>query len=631
MNIATINVKDFGPIEQAEVAFDQPLCVIQGNNAQGKTSLINAVRLSLTPRCPNTDKKGGGAMDNIRLGAKKAEIVLGVSTAAGPFQIRTTYGPGASRRNQTIVAGEGSDNSKGAAGFEAFLDKKTEALSCVLDSDYFFNPKTEQKDILAALILPASHEFRQDEVTLAEKHLGKFAWDKSPVALIDQIYEAAYQARREAKAALGAIHIPQYPQKPEYAADVVQDKIAKCRAAVAKEAKNLKGGGSAQVGRIEQNIAQEREKLETARADFAAARTSQREMEETAVEASKVAQAKRAAAGRTLWNQIQEQIGAFDREIAAQQEAQAIYRDLGANPHCPTCTQKITKEFIAGKVEEHKKLEDESRAGKESLETEQQGLGDIAAAEALLLSHEKWTQSKLQTVKDVADAQGRITMFEKSLSDLEASLVTAKAQETSAPDTSALDAANAELSVWEARLSPALNYDATLSQIEKATERQQDQKAKVADLEQLCSYFGDGGIKAELIAQGAAQFIATVNSVLSKWRYEAKLTPEADSFTVLTPKGWLPTKQLSGFELLMFKAALQCAIAVHSKLKIVAIDEAQTMIDDQRKRLFQAVDGMCKEGLLEKAFIILADNRETAPSRPGLAYFRVQDGKVSRM
>ena len=67
MNVASINVKDFGPIENAEVVFDEPLCVIQGKHKQGKTTLINAVRLSLTPRCPNTDKKGGGAIDNVQL------------------------------------------------------------------------------------------------------------------------------------------------------------------------------------------------------------------------------------------------------------------------------------------------------------------------------------------------------------------------------------------------------------------------------------------------------------------------------------------------------------------------------------------------------------------------------------
>lgn len=631
MNINTITVKDFGPIEQAEVAFDEPLCCVMGDNAQGKTTLINAVRLSLTPRCPNTDKKGGGAMENIRLGAKKAEIILGVSTAAGPMQIRTTYGPGATRRNQTIIAGEGKEGGKGAAGFEAFLEKKTEALSCVLDSDYFFNPKTEQKDILAALILPPSHEFEADKVGLVEKHLGKFAWDKSPVALIDQIYGAAYSARKDAKAALGAIYIPPQPQKPEYAAETVQKKIASCRELATKEAKKIKGGGTVQIGRIEQSLEHEKEKLATARTDYSAAIQRRGEIDQAILDQPNVKKAERTAAGRTLWNQLKVQITELDREIESQQEAQEIYRDLASNPHCPTCTQKITKEFIASKVGEHKKLEEAAEQQKLGLVAEQEGLGDITAAEKIVADNAAWTEKKLQVTRDVVGATDLIGKLERSIEEIEASLATAKAQEQAPTDTTALDAANEELSAWEARLSPALNYDSTLTQIEQATKRQQDQREKVADLETLCAYFGDDGVKADLIAQGAATFMATVNGVLSKWGYQAKLSQDADSFTVLTPKGSLPTKQLSGFELLMFKAALQCAIAVHSKLKIVAIDEAQTMIDDQRKLLFKAIDGMCKEGLLEKAFIILADNRETVPSRAGVAYYRVQDGKVARL
>lgn len=633
MKIGSLFLKNFGICEDTEIIFDQPLNVLIGAHANGKTTVANAIRLSLTPRAgKTTDRKGGGAMDNVSLGAKKAEITAGVVTAKGPLQIVTTYGPGASRRNQTIKAGEGKEGEKSpAAAFESFLDRQSEALSCVLDSSYFFDAKTPQKDILAALILPASHEFDAEKIALVEKHLGKFVWDKSPVAVIDQVYSAAYAGRKDAKAALGAIYIPSQPQRPEYAAETVQQKIADCRANVQKEAKKIKAGGTVQIGRIEQSLEQEREKLATARTDYAEARKRTGEIDQAILDAPNLKKAERAAAGRTLWNQLQGQIDEFEREIVQQQDAQEIYRDLGANPHCPTCTQKITKEFIAAKVEEHKKLEDAAKEAKLAVEAEQQGLGDLAESEAVIATHKALTEKKLQNVKDVADAGGRITMFEKSVSDLEASLTTAKAQETAPADTTALDAANEELSAWEGRLSPALNYDATLKQIEQATQRQQDQKEKVADLETLCAYFGDKGIKADLIAAGSEAFISTVNGALAAWGYEAKLSPEADSFSVLTPTGWLPTKQLSGFEEFMFQVALQCAIAVHSKLKIVVIDEAQTLVDAHRTRLFKAIQSMLSSKMLDEAFVIMADNRETVPQREGIAYYRMEAGKAVRL
>ena len=633
MQIAAIALKSFGICEETELTFDQPLNILCGSHAQGKTTIANAIRLSFTQRAgKTTDRKGGGAMDNVRLGAKKAEIITGVVTAKGPLQIVTTYGPGASRRNQTIKAGEGKEGEKSpAAAFEHFLDRQSEALSCVLDGTYFFDAKTPQKDILAALILPASHEFDAEKVALVEKHLGKFVWTKSPVAVIDQVYSAAYSARKDAKAALGAIYIPSQPQRPEYDAEYVQQKIAECRATVQKEAKKIKAGGTVQIGRIEQSLEQEKEKLATARTDYAEARKRTGEIDHAILDAPNLKKAERAAAGRTLWSQLQGQIVELEREIAQQQDAQEIYRDLGANPHCPTCTQKITKEFIAGKVEEHKKLEDEARAAKINLEAEQQGLGDLAEAESIIATHKTLIEQKLQNVKDVADATGRIGMFERSISDLEASLATAKAQETAPADTSALDTANSILNGWEALLSPALNYDATLEQIEQAQKRQQGQKATVADLETLVAYFGDKGIKADLIAAGSATFMSTVNGVLAAWGYEAKLSDEADSFSVLTPSGWLPTKQLSGFEEFMFKVALQCAIAVHSKLKVVIIDEAQDIIDAHRTRLFKAVQGMLRDGLLDEAFVIMADNRDTVPVKEGIAYFRMEAGKAVRL
>lgn len=641
MNIESIHLKDFGLMEDTEVQFDQPLSIVGGDNAQGKTTLANGIRLSFTPRAgKTTDKKGTGAMDNVRLGAKKAEITAAVSTAKGLFQIVTTYGPGASRRNQSIKACSGKDGEPSPVpAFESFLERQSEALSCCLDSDYFFSPKTEQKDILAALILPASHEFDADKVELATKHLGKFLWDKSPVSVIDQVYSAAYDARKNAKVALASIYIPQQPQRPEYDAEHVNEKIAHYRALSAKEAKKIKGGGTVQLGRIEQQLEQEKEKLATARSDYAAAIKRRGEIEQAMLDEPNVKKAQRTAAGRTLYNQLQQQIDGLTTEISEQSDAQTIWQELlqdeTGSPvntaNCPTCTQQITRKFVDARIAELQNLIDAAEQGKLNLMGEQNGLGDIAGAEAIVKKNAEQIAEKIEVVKKVADATGRITTFESSIATLEGSLATAKAQESAPVDTAALDAANAELSAWEARLSPALNYESTLKTIDEATKRQQDQKAKVADLETLCAYFGDKGIKADLIAQGSEKFISTVNMVLSKWGYEAKLSPEADAFTVKVPRGWLPTKQLSDFEELMFKAGLQCAIAVHSKIKMVLIDAAERMLVANRITLFKALGAMIEAKLIEKAFVILADLRDTAPAKAGVAYYRVVDGKVSRL
>jgi DNA repair exonuclease SbcCD ATPase subunit len=638
MKIASIALHDFGPYEEAEVQFDQPLSIIGGDNAQGKTTLANALRFTLTPRCPNTDKRGGGANDNIRLGAKKAEIIAAIDTAKGAVQIFTTYGPGTKVRNQSIKNG----SSAVAAGFGLFLDRQSEALSCCLDTSYFFNPKTDQKDILAALILPTSHEFDPAMVEMATSRLGKFDWSKSPVAVIDQVYDTAYRARREAKAALGAIYIPPTPDKPAHDAQKVQHKLTKLRAEAAKETKKLKGGGSTAVGRVEQELEQEREGLTKALDDRTESIQQRNEIDKDIISGADFTALEKRAAGRKLFDSIQSQIDTLDQEGEAQRAARAIFAELlqdeQGNPVdeacCPTCTQSITRQFIDGKIAEHKKLEESANAAAATLLTEQKALGDIAGAEREIAENRARVDRKLDLVKSVVRATDTIAGIEKAIAGLEKELTTAQQEVSEPADTSALDALNKEIEEWEALLSPALNYDATLSQIDRLSKQQDEFQAVVNDLETLCSTFGKDGIKAELIAKHVQAFTGTINDVLAAWGYSAKLSQDADEFFVQSPKTapeFLPVKQLSGFEQLAFGVALQCAIAVYSKIKLVVVDEAQTMVDSQRNRLFGSVKAMIDDGQLDQAFVILADNRTEAPHKAGVAYYRVAAGKVDRL
>ena len=103
--------------------------------------------------------------------------------------------------------------------------------------------------------------------------------------------------------------------------------------------------------------------------------------------------------------------------VAAERDVQVVAqpareRDVPATPEVLDGARRV------GRVEVHG-----------DLEAEQQGLGDLAEAESVIAKHKALTDKKLQNVKDVTGAGDRISMFEKSVSDLEASLTTAKAQE----------------------------------------------------------------------------------------------------------------------------------------------------------------------------------------------------------
>jgi hypothetical protein len=92
-------------------------------------------------------------MDKVRTGATKALIEAVIEGKQGLVTLSTQYGPGKAGRQQRIKTEPESE--KVAQGFDAYLDKNQERLSCVLDSTYFVGQKAEaQKAILAALVLP---------------------------------------------------------------------------------------------------------------------------------------------------------------------------------------------------------------------------------------------------------------------------------------------------------------------------------------------------------------------------------------------------------------------------------------------------------------------------------------------
>ena len=220
------------------------------------------------------------------------------------------------------------------------------------------------------------------------------------------------------------------------------------------------------------------------------------------------------------------------------------------------------------------------------------------------------------------------------MTDLQTALPMREAKESSPVDTSALDSLTEEIGQWEVRLAPAVQYESTLVQIERAEGQWQDTKAKVNDLETLCSYWGDKGVKAKLIKEHIGGFQDSVNGVLSKWGYLARLSIEPYCFEVMTPRtspNYLNIRRLSGFEKLAFAVALQAAIAVATKIRMIIVDAADVMIGEQRSRLLTCVRDMLKAKALDQAIIILADPSKEAPKKEGVGFYFVQDGKVERL
>jgi uncharacterized small protein (DUF1192 family) len=636
MKITNIALTNFRIYEQETVTFSEPLSIFKGVNHSGKSSLAQAIKLALSKCADGTDPRGAGAIDKVRLGANKAIIETRIEGKQGLVTLTTQYGPGKTGRTQKIATIP--ENEKLAAGFDKYLDANQERLSCCLDSAYFISQKPEaQKAILATLVLPTSYEFDPAMMETAEKHLGKFVWAKSPVAVIDEVYAAAYSARREAKAKLSGIQIPARPEQPEHSAEDVQARLAKLRVAAAKESKAISGGGTVQIGRIEQAIETAKEGLQTANGDLEAAGKQQDALDDGLLTGANLQDVESRAKGRKLFDQLQAKINALTSEISQQQDAQTIYAELlldaKGNPvdhaNCPTCTQSITRQFIDAKIAEHKEIEDDAKQARHALVLEQQGLGDIAGAEKQLEANAQVLKDANALGKTIKEINARIAASEASIETLTTQLAQAKADQKAPADTATLDKINREIAEWEANLSPAATYNATLEQIKRATDQWVAQKDTVDELEVLCEHFGKDGIKAELIAKHIGEFSATVNGVLAAWGYSAKLEIEPYSFLVTTPSGELPLKEISGSESMFFAVALQTAIAVHGKIKMVVVDRADTLVEVERGRLFGCLKKLLDAGTLDQAIVFASDPGRTKINKAGVATYWVEAGKVS--
>lgn len=635
MKIASIALKNFRVYDSAEVSFDQPLCIIRGINHSGKSSVAQAIQIALAKRSEGTNAKGDGAMDKVRGEGAKAEIVVGIDGKAGPVDVRVTYGPNKTGRNQFIT----SDNDKVPEAFEKFLNQNNVRLSCVLDTGYFVAQKDEeQKAILAALVLPATHNFDANMVLLAEKHLGAFQWTKPPVALIEQAYDAAYSARKSAKATLGGIFIGADPRVPEYSATAVQEKLAELRAKAAKETKR-KPAGTVQIGRVQQQIETAEKAIKVDDDTIGAEGEKIKDLKALMLDPAEVKKHEKIAGGKSIFDTLQEQIEVADGEASGYQDAREAFEELLENPHCPTCTQVITPEFIQAKVVEfigHKKESLELIA---NFQQQQKSLGDITGSEKLLTAHRQRQEEITQRHENINQAKTRISEQQVKLVALKADLEEAQKLEAEPVDTSALDALTAEIATWEERLTPALTYVSGMKANEDARARKTAQTTVVSELESLCAYFGKDGVKATLIKEHVGGFTTTVNSVLKTWGYEARLEIEPYEFLVKqseqrvngTLDRWLPLKELSGSEQMMFGAALQTAVAIHSNIRMVLIDKADTFVGAERKRLLGCVYKLTQGKMLDQAIVLESNESIEAPKQDGVAFYRTWDGKVEHL
>jgi len=620
MFIESIDVKDFRNIEKtgAELA---PLTIIRGANHQGKSSIAQAIQIALTCRAEGTDGQGRGANDKIRVGAKKAEITMLLRGKTGLMPLAVTYGPNRTGRHVT------SDNPP---PFLNWMANNTDRLSCALDSDYFVRQNPEdQKTILASLVLPSRWAFPQDIQERTVAALGNhIQWDSNPLALIDGLYERAYDARRSANATLKGISLPTLPTEPPHSAAAISAELKIQRANIARLAAERKPSGSVLLGRLQEQLAQVEAQIVTATTDADELRTALTDVSSNILSPAELKRNERCYANRRTFDNLDEQLQELARQLEDQRQAEAFFRQLASKQLCPTCHQVVSADFIDARVAEAREAASGIAETQREVMRQQKALGNIEEAEDAVATHKSATARKALFQTELAGAVATLADCKEKQRNLSAQIEASLKEEDAPESTAEIDAVNRYIAELERDLAPALRYDAIRAEVDESLKRRETASMTVAALEKLVAYYGKDGIKAELIQQHIATFTASVNSVLEVWGYRAELSIEPYEFTVTGSAGTLPLKELSGSERMMFGVALQTAIAAHAKIGMVLVDKADMLFGSERNRLFSCLGQLITAGTLEQAIVLVADDRTDAPQKTGVAYFAAQGGKL---
>lgn len=619
MRFRKIQIQQFRSHAETTIELEK-LTFVRGGNASGKTSIEQALEITLAGHAEGTAADGKGSVNLIRAGQKKALVTLAVQNkdAAGNFIERTIKCALNDTKRTVLIEKPDDPQWSGGEKWKEWLEGNKDVMSCLVNNRYFVDlPSDKQADILASIILPKTYDWPEWVKPMANGLNLKINWALTPFEIIEQGYAAAYAERtginREAKAFV-------MPTGDVAAADEYeefQQRIATRRteldAAKAKRTKMLAEVESHTNLRIQAET-----RLKEAETRMAREAIDITGYEEGILSKAKLKEHQTAAKSGQKATELDATIQRLNAEIEL---AKADIKKLDTMAEkCPTCGTEIDEAVmgrIAGPIiERRERLEDELKKAFD----ERKKLGDPQASIATLLGHERSLKSLENARKRVADDLAIAKDAAAKLEELGGS---------AAVDTSELDATIEDLTAKIAKGTEALNISRTARELKQriatATTQKEKLQEKQKDVQKLVEYF-ETEVKAELLSSSVGSFTDSMNAVLAKWGYTCQLSIEPYVFAVVFLDGdHLPhpiaLKFLSKSQRYRFAVAFQVALAIVTGFGFVVVDEADIFDSKGKAGLFQALNS----GELEQAIVIGTDEREAVPSIEGAVFYMLTD------
>lgn len=633
MRITKIRLENWRNVESAEIDLER-VNVFVGRNGVGKSSLQAAIEYALTGRCRWTDRRGAGAQDLIRHGAKQAVIELEIERLG---KLTRTV------PNSLQIDGWSGSVTVQQEALYRWLGANEQTISALLNAaDLAVLPPQEQRDLLLGLVGEAiTPDSVVDALTAQDIELAQAAkvimpQDVTGAALLDRLERAAKGARKEAKAAakalkerLEAIGLV----SPEEKARLDQAKAA--LASLQAERDELYRAIVRQEERVatRRQMAEMRQRLVEERDSIQASLGLPPETTET-----EAAIAKTQESLATVRSRIEEVTRRLERVSGEAQAARSIQERLaGMGRECPLAPGLLTCPHAPDTIQDAiRGMADKAEAmAKFAAETARE-LDELRSQERRLSDRLLELQTKLQT-----ELAQQATYREKldRLGKLNAQL--SAFGDDAGPDSMDDLAETERLRELDAKISELRSTIAAAEALaNKAAEAAAIRRAladaeRRADLyERLVRAVGPDGLQKTILADRLEGILERVNSRLGDLTAKTlKVQWNADrGLLVMNTRtgAILPSRLLSASEGARVGVALHRALVSLTGLGLFVIDETEHMDPENRLRLTNA---LLADQEIRTAIVLSAigDVRPRDPGIPGLGLYVVENGQFVRL
>lgn len=629
MKVQRIKIKNFRNISEASLDLQGiKFAVLRGQNRQGKTSVSEAISLSLTPTTTGLTAKGDGYARKIKNGETKS--IVEVDLQGVNRTIRRTVNLGFTGRTQTSE--DINDAEFHPAKFDNLLETKKTALNIAINTRAFQSmiysgDEKAQKNLLAQLVLPARYDFPKETIADVESVIGEgtINFNGEPFAVIESAYSKLFKERTDVNRKVKEFIIPDALPRPQgvdsesLKAQLTAQRVERQKHSAAKDEASKKSN--------EESLKRERvkSKIETLEKSLKNSEESLRVLQGSILPNPSAVQ-EIAGLKEERNNVLAEQAKLLGELEAVKKEIVKLGVMAKVGASCPTCERKIdtTKltQLMENSVAEQQRIFNEHGKTAQTIAE----LGDVDGAIAKLWAHKDALAEEMVLAANIEEQTKSLREAKTEAENISGGIY----------DSTSLDNAIAQTDRNIEEILTQIQPVIAAEERDKEITTKKDQKKRLEDkatkLDTLVKYFDKDGIKAKLIAEFIGSFEQKINSVLSAWDYFCSISIEPFKFEITDyRKVSTPLIELSGAEEIMFYAAFQCAVSRTAGIGFVVIDKVDTLLPDLRPALYKNLYAMVEGGTLDQVILLVADTSEQVPKLADSAFFTVDEGNIRRL